>query len=157
MHRANYLPVPHVFLLNQACLTLNRALGLGVYLVGSSLVKRDYRDVDVRAIVRDAEYQRMFPGIGIPQHHALWSLMCASISLYLEKLTGLPIDFQIQSMTEANTKYPTGERQALGLFVAESTPPSDGCEHTYGDSWTTRWCTRCGMTEPGIQRLSGTP
>lgn len=148
MNRANYLPVPHVFLLNQACLTLNRAFGIGVYLVGSSIVKRDYRDVDVRAIVKDNEYARLFPGIGIPQHHALWSLMCASISLYLEKLTGLPIDFQIQSMTEANTKYPDGERQALGLFVAERTPDYSECKHVFGGGNDCTYCIHCGIDKP---------
>lgn len=115
--RANYLPVPHVFNLNQACMVLAHAFDCGgVYLVGSCLHKRDYRDVDVRAIVSDDEYDRLFPGIGIEQHHALWSVMCASISLYLERASGLPIDFQIQKMSEANRKYPKGVRHALGLF-----------------------------------------
>lgn len=129
--RANYLPVPHVFNLNQACMVLAQAFEYGVYLVGSCLHKRDYRDVDVRAILSDEEYDRLFPGIGIEQHHALWSVMCASISLYLEKATGLPIDFQIQKQSEANRKYP-GERHALGMFMyrhqqhqTEPAPPED--------------------------------
>lgn len=114
--RANYLPVPHVFNLNQACMVLAEAFDHGVYLVGSCLKKRDYRDVDVRAIVSDEMYDRMFPGCVIEQHHPLWSVMCASISLYLEKATGLPIDFQIQKQSVANQKYP-GERHALGMFL----------------------------------------
>lgn len=117
--RANYLPVPHVFNLNQACMVLAQAFEYGVYLVGSCLHKRDYRDVDVRAILADDEYDRLFPGIGNEQHHPLWSLMCASISLYLEKATGLPIDFQIQKQSEANEKY-KGARHALGMFVYRS-------------------------------------
>lgn len=129
--RANYLPVPHVFALDQACMVLAEAFDHGVYLVGSCLHKRDYRDVDVRAIVSDETYERMFPGVVIEQHHPLWSVMCASISLYLEKASGLPIDFQIQKQSDANAKYP-GERHALGMFLVyrqhktDPAPPEEG-------------------------------
>lgn len=168
--RANYLPVPHVFNLNQACMVLAQAFGYGVYLVGSCLKKRDYRDVDVRAILHDEEYDRLFPGITIEQHDPLWSVMCASISLYLEKATGLPIDFQIQKQSEANRKYP-GERHALGMFTyrrgetepapappAEAEAKEAGCVHEffrYVNSLTslTR-CTKCGYTPCSISSPS---
>ncbi len=115
MKRANYLPVPHVFNLSMACRALNDAFGWGsVFLVGSSLERRDYRDVDVRCIIDDADFDRLFPAGG-NQHDALWSLMCASISLYLERHTGLPIDFQIQRRTDANKEY-SGRRHPLGVF-----------------------------------------
>ena len=46
--RASYLPAPHMFNLQQACHTLQAAFdfGVGIYLVGSCLTKREYRDVD---------------------------------------------------------------------------------------------------------------
>lgn len=160
--RANYLPVPHVFNLNQACMVLSEAFGYGVYLVGSSLHKRDYRDVDVRAILPDEEYDRLFPGIGIEQHHPLWSVMCASISLFLEKATGLPVDFQIQRQTEANEKY-KGARHALGMFVyrshhkTEPAPPDheaaeSECVHDLvrdpGSPTGGLRCLHCSFTSP---------
>lgn len=159
--RANYLPVPHVFNLNQACMVLSQAFEYGVYLVGSCLHKRDYRDVDVRAILSDDEYDRLFPGIVIEQHHALWSVMCASISLYLEKATGLPIDFQIQKQSEANRKYP-GERHALGMFMyrhqqhkTDPAPPDEtsdtghlsACEHAWVGGNDSKFCSKCGRSE----------
>jgi hypothetical protein len=118
--RANWLPAPHFFLLNQACLALNDAFGgIHCYLVGSSLHRRDYRDVDVRCILDDEHFDRLFPGAAHdPPRNALWSVMCTSIALMLKEQTGLPIDFQIQRRTNANANPATsGERHALGIFV----------------------------------------
>lgn len=68
-------------------------------------------------ILDDDEYERLFPGLsGNPAPHALWSIMCASISMYLSQHSGLPVDFQIQQMTEANDKF-NGPRSALGFFL----------------------------------------
>ncbi len=116
--RANYLPAPEYFLLNQACLAVNEAFG-GVccYLVGSALVRRDYRDVDIRCILEDEHFDKLFPGAGRnPQFNALWSLMCSAVALMLKQQTGLPIDFQIQRQTQANENF-TGARSALGIFL----------------------------------------
>lgn len=122
MRRANYIGAPEFFLLNQACQIVEAAFdfGVGTMLVGSSLTKRDYRDVDIRCILRDEDFERLFPGTQGASNwrHPLWSLMCSSISLFLSKASGLPIDFQIQSMTEANHDYPSPEHQrcAVGIF-----------------------------------------
>ncbi len=120
MQRANFLPAPHFFNLNMACVPVSQALDFGVYLVGSALDRRDYRDVDVRAIVSDDQWERMFPGCEprMAQRHALWSVMCASISLYLSQHSGLPIDFQIQQQTYANAEFPN-RRHALGLLIVD--------------------------------------
>ena len=117
--RPHYVPAPHFFQLNHACTLINRAFGgLGCYLVGSSLRTRDYRDVDVRLILADDEYDRLFRDRdGNGWLNALWSLQCVSISLWLSQQTGLPVDFQIQRMTQANERHPSGKRNALGIFL----------------------------------------
>lgn len=116
--RANYIPAPHYFNLNNACRVLNDAFdSVGVFLVGSALERQDFRDVDVRCILDDEEFERLFPNaVGSPPNHALWSIMCVSISLYLSEQSKLPVDFQIQQMTAANKKH-DGKRSALGIFV----------------------------------------
>ncbi len=124
--RANYIPSLAMVKLNRACVSVMAAFpvgGLGVFLVGSSIARRDYRDVDVRCILTDAEFDRLFRGPpngpnddGQGYHNALWSLMCTSISAHLSDCTGLPIDFQIQRQTQANVKH-SGRRQALGAFL----------------------------------------
>lgn len=118
MGRANYLPAPHYFMLNMACRALTEAFGYNVYLVGSSIERRDYRDVDVRCILEDGEYERLFPGLsGNPTLNALWSVMCSSISLYLSQQSGLPVDFQIQKQSEANAIDRRTPRHPLGIFL----------------------------------------
>lgn len=59
--RGSWLGVPEAFELNAACVLINKALGsFGCYQVGSSLQKRDYRDVDVRYIMDDERFCAMF-------------------------------------------------------------------------------------------------
>jgi hypothetical protein len=122
--RATYVPSPHFLLLNQACVLINNAFGgFGCYLVGSSLERRDYRDVDVRLILEDDRYDKLFrirpeeadTGRG-GWLNPLWSLMCVSISVWLSQQTGLPVDFQIQRQTQANASH-DGKRNALGIFL----------------------------------------
>lgn len=126
--RANYIGAPEAFHLNNLCTMLNEAFGFNNYLVGSSLTKRDYRDVDIRCIMDDEEFDTLFPDskrnpdAGSWVHDAKWSLICASISEWLSKRSGLPIDFQIQRRTQANEQYPSPEhlRNAMGLFIHEA-------------------------------------
>jgi hypothetical protein len=139
MTRVNYLPAPHYFNLNMACRALQEAFGAhgGVYLVGSALHTRDYRDVDVRCILEDAEFDRLFPGVSSwpgaspsPSYDPLWSIVCSSISLYLSQHSGLPVDFQIQRMTAANAVDGDKPRSAIGIFLAsrETSPTETGSE-----------------------------
>lgn len=115
--RANFLPSPHFLQLNQACLFVSQAFDSHPYLVGSCLVKRDYRDVDIRLILEDEKYDKMFgPKAECGYLNAYWSLLCTSISMYLSTASGLPIDFQIQRQTQANEKH-SGQRHALGIFL----------------------------------------
>jgi hypothetical protein len=116
--RANYLPAPAFFELNHACKIIAEAFGTFPYLVGSCLEHRGYRDVDIRLILEDEHYSHLFPGLnGNPTLHPLWSLLCASIALWLQQRSGLPVDFQIQQQTEANEHSEGKHRHALGIFL----------------------------------------
>lgn len=114
--RASYIGAPAVLRLNHAVLIVARAFDSTPFLVGSALERRDYRDVDVRVILDDAEFDRLFPDAPPATHmHPLWSLLCAAISDWLAAATGLPVDFQVQRQTDANDQYP-GPRSALGIY-----------------------------------------
>jgi hypothetical protein len=97
---------------------LHRATGQMPYLVGSALDRRDFGDVDVRIMLDDDVYDALFPA---PRYHpqraqALWSMLCEAISAWGRQETGLPIDFQFQRQTEANSDEScAGRRNALGL------------------------------------------
>lgn len=119
---AHFLATTEYFKLDAACIPLWRAFESngGIYLVGSVLKKAEYRDVDIRAILDDAEFDRLFPKTDRWGENAQWKLFCISISSYLSSVTGLPIDFQIQRQTQANERYPRAEnhpRNAIGLFI----------------------------------------
>lgn len=129
MKRCNWLPAPAAFNLSMACVLVNKAFddSFGCYLVGSSLKKRDYRDVDVRLIMSDEGFTKLF-GEGFERHpllSPLWALMCSSITLFLREQTGLPVDFQIQQQTKANEEFGEHERHPLGIFVHAHPNPRD--------------------------------
>lgn len=95
------------------------AFGDNPYHVGSSLKGKQWRDVDIRLILADDEYERL--GLGdpnYPQQNAKWVSLCMAYSALGKAMTGLPIDFQIQQQTNANEKFSQKEgcpRSALGF------------------------------------------
>ena len=97
-------------MLNNACIPIAEAFGHHPYLVGSATERGDYRDVDVRSILPDDEFDAIFDG-----RAPLWSLLCLATSEYLGRLSRLPVDYQVQRMTEANERYGGKSRNPLGV------------------------------------------
>jgi len=114
--RYSFLNRPSLMRLDLACEPLSRAYDAHVYLVGSCLLRPDFRDVDVRVLLSRADWDGMFPGAdpGKPFMHARWEVSCLAYSALLASQTGLPIDFQFQETEAANAEYP-GMRSALGI------------------------------------------
>ena len=117
-HRANWVGAPEMYNLDLAVASICEAFGPHCYHVGSSLHRRDWRDVDVRCILPDDEYDRVFPlstvGVHSQFRDARLMAMNAAFSEWLRKASGLPVDFQFQRQTEANAEFP-GARSALGM------------------------------------------
>ncbi len=90
------------------------------YHVGSSLSSKQWRDVDVRLILPDDEFDALFggPGRSAETDPKLGAITLAFAALG-QQMTGLPIDFQIQPQSWANEKYP-GPRSALIEITRES-------------------------------------
>ncbi|MEV7389594.1 hypothetical protein [Streptomyces sp. NPDC091215] len=113
--------MPHLLHLNAFGRELHEAFGEYAYLVGSAAVGKTWRDVDVRLMLADDDFDQLFPDHVNPGRcDGRWSLLCAAISELGQQRTGLPIDFQIQRTTEANDLYGGGVRQALGLYLNRS-------------------------------------
>lgn len=93
---------------------IDDAFGHLPYLVGTAATGKTWRDVDVRLILPDDEFEQLFPPVPRDQPDGRWGLICAAISELARQRTGLPVDFQIQRQSYANDRYP-GVRQALGL------------------------------------------
>ena len=65
----------------------------------------------------DEQFAAEFPNAGDHwEHDPKWLLLIVTISDWLSKLTGLPVDFQIQPQTNANEKH-KGIRSAIGLRI----------------------------------------
>lgn len=100
MNRSTHLTTFDLNRLDRAVAPLRRLSGGAIYLVGSVLIIPDWRDVDVRMILDDDEFDRLF------SDSLLWDVFCLAVTSMLRSETSLPIDFQVQRMTEANEKHP---------------------------------------------------
>ena len=116
-----YIGAPACFALEEAIRPVCEAFGAyvrgvsGCYLVGSCLERPDWRDVDVRLLLDDEDFAREFPHAGDHwENDTRWLLLTVAISERLSRLTGLPIDFQVQPRSKANARHP-GRRNAIGL------------------------------------------
>lgn len=105
--RIRYLLVSEVEVLRAWGRDLNRLFDEGPYLVGSALRTKDWRDVDVRIMLDDDRYD-MLVAILNPR------LLNLALSLWGQKVTGLPIDCQVQRVTDANAEF-DGPRDPLHL------------------------------------------
>ena len=96
--------MPQGIWLNKFGVIVAEAFGHVPYQVGSSLSTKNWRDVDVRLILPDQEYDAMF---GQPANETNSKLAAFTVAFAAlgKQMTGLPIDFQIQRQTEANEKY----------------------------------------------------
>lgn len=120
-----HIGAPACFALETACKQINEAFGegYGCYVVGSALERPDWRDVDIRLIMSDQDFEKEFPGAGpVERGHwefdPKWLLLTVSISQHLSAVTGLPIDFQFQPQSHANARH-KGPRNAIGLRLSE--------------------------------------
>jgi hypothetical protein len=108
----SYLSPPDLHRLDWACAPIVAAFGSPPYLVGSCLTRPDFRDIDLRLILNDDELAHM-----IDNNHKRRLLFNIALSDLIAKSANLswPIDFQIQSMTEANGNPEHGMRNPMGL------------------------------------------
>lgn len=79
------------------------------YHVGSSLTSDQWRDVDIRIILDDKTHRRLAKTVDIGR-------LNLTLTVWGERATGLPIDCQVQSMTEANDDpFNEGQRNPLAM------------------------------------------
>lgn len=111
-----YIGMPAGLYLDEFGSQVWAAFGHPPYLVGSALEKKQWRDVDVRLILSDDEYERL--GLGAPNdahRNEKWVSLVLAYSALGKAMTGLPIDFQIQQQSDANARYGGRPRSALGI------------------------------------------
>jgi hypothetical protein len=112
--------MPASLWLNQFGSLVYHAFGEYPYHVGSSVKEKLWRDVDVRVMLADDLYEAMGLGKGWRDSHqnARWMAFCVAFSALGKQMTGLPIDFQIQKLSEANAMFSSRDghtRSCLGI------------------------------------------
>jgi hypothetical protein len=118
----NYVGAPAAFRLELACHHLKEAFcrkGGGIYQVGSTLQRPDWRDVDVRLMLPDDEFKELFPDAETHwEHDPRWLVINVAIALWLKDASGLNVDFQFQPQSHANARH-NGRRNALGMIFSK--------------------------------------
>ena len=112
MSRATSLSPPERFLLEAWGAALAKAFATSPLLVGSVARAEPWRDVDVRLVLPDV----VFAALTGEEPDQLAALNVA-FSLWGQRATGLPIDFQFQDRTTANAEH-NGRRIPLGINYA---------------------------------------
>lgn len=104
--------MPEGFYLEEFGRMLFDVFGTRPFLVGTAAVGKKWRDVDVRVILSDKEFVSWF-GLAVGfQSNKKWCAVCAAFSELGRKMTGLPIDFQVQPQRTAK-QYDGHARSAL--------------------------------------------
>lgn len=97
------------------------------YQVGSSLKGKDWRDVDIRVMLSKDEYARHFGDVwqnGMRHQNPRWRAEMQAWTTLGREITGLPIDFQVERLSEANAVWPNEERNPLKLTKLPNPRPS---------------------------------
>lgn len=117
MKSNSYIPASAQFALDAASEAIHSAYdSYGVFLVGSCLESKDFRDVDVRCILADDEFEALFPKDDTQVLRPRWQVQCLAVSAWLRTMTGLPVDFQFQKISVANERFKGEPRVSLGRY-----------------------------------------
>ena len=108
--------MPGLLLLHQFGAVVFEAFETYPWLVGSALTARTPHDIDVRLVLTGKDYERWCGGYGEAHPGTPWASLSLAYSALARQTTGLPVDFQIQRMTDANREHSDDERQPLGMF-----------------------------------------
>jgi hypothetical protein len=110
MTRATFLPSPlALFKLRLFGQIVHDALHATACLVGSVLRTPDYRDVDVRIMLDDQRFTRIFGDNGVWVANGPLTLANMALSALARDITGSQVDCQIQRRSDA----PDEPRQPL--------------------------------------------
>ena len=129
--RTNFVRVPNLFILEKECYLLRQAMGAMCYLVGSALTTDNYNDVDIRMIMSDEAYEKLF-GDSTCEQSLFWNVLCTLISRDLSEKSHEKVDFQIQSMEHANKRH-AYSRQPMGMYPHDMLPSWHGHRKEEGD------------------------
>lgn len=113
--RADYIGMPHMPKLDRFGEIVYQAFTARAYVVGSALTRRDWRDVDVRVILDDDRFELLFGAETDWRKNPRLAAVATAFAALANQMTGLPVDFGIDQMTEANADENASRRHPLGV------------------------------------------
>lgn len=135
MSKTNIGPHQHL-LLDQFGQLIYAAWGAVGYRVGSSVRPGEtWRDIDIRVMLDKPVWEQRFqcpPETGDEiahesRHlHSAWRAEMLAWSVLGERITGLPIDFQVEQAGWANEAFPSEPRHPIGFGIALQAIPGGG-------------------------------
>jgi hypothetical protein len=105
--------MPQGIWLNKFGVIVEQVFGHIPYQVGSSLKSKEWRDVDVRLILPDDEYDALFGKARLNYRDPKFAGLTLAFAALAKEMTGLPVDFQFQRQTHANKVYGDQPRDPL--------------------------------------------
>lgn len=117
--RASALSPPEFYLLTTWGAALLDAFGAMPYLVGSCERGEPYRDVDVRMLLSGGDRDLL------ADEYGRCKALNVAMSVWGQRATGLPIDFQFQDQDAANEEFAGQPRNPIGIHGRERWPTSE--------------------------------
>lgn len=110
---------------------LKNVFGVHPMLVGSAVVSKEWRDIDVVVVLDRDE----FYGWTGSRASAGWrfNAICTSFSLWGKEMTGLPIDFKLQLADTAAETFKGRPRYVLGLLYEEKPVEKEAPKNSNSD------------------------
>lgn len=93
--RVSYLTLTQFRTVDDWCGHVRRMFDTAPILVGSSNTRPDWRDIDIRLVMADGQFDTLDGIVSVVRLNHV-------VSLWGTAATGLPIDFQVQRRTEAD-------------------------------------------------------
>jgi hypothetical protein len=107
-----YVGMPRALYLKMYAEFIDDIFDTNIYLVGSALKRKNWKDIDVVAVLSDQRWESY--GFGDPQkrfYNKRWAAYCMSLSSFGKQLIGCEVDFQIHQ--ESYTLIHEGDPKLL--------------------------------------------
>ena len=116
------LGAPEYMTLAAALMVVKEAFQETPYLVGSANETRDYRDIDVRVIMNNDKFDALFGSWNGMK--PFQTLVTIAVSAWLTRVTGLPVDFQVQRRSGVKKSDWDKVREPLQIYCGEDAWPA---------------------------------
>ncbi len=126
--------MPGLLLFHQFGQVVYDAFRVYPWLVGTALTERDSHDIDVRLVLGNLEFKRYCGDrYGESRPNTPWASFSMAYALTARHMTGLPVDFQIQTTAMA-ARFSDRPRLVLGGWFVAGKRVATNVEEQHGSN-----------------------